>query len=375
MRPIGRLCAALVVFPLLLPLTAVAQARPGDKPQTLESLGQEETSPLQISGYGVGNYSYAGRTRDNSFAASKLAVSLFRELSDHVWVFGQLTTALAEDAAAGDEVATEIEIDNLILNWTPPGLTNLSLAAGRFDVPIGFERDDEPLNLQATRTFNAELARPTKMVGVVGRWVAGPRLEIAAMASNGWDAQLSANHGKTGGLRIGVMPTANSSLGLVGVYGQEGPQDSTADRYVLTLDYAVQPSDRWLVAGEANFGGDRGANADGSDAQWYGGTLTLFGRLAGPFGAVVRAEVFRDRDGTRTGQPQTLASYSFAPVYLLGTGREGIFANIEHTTLRIPRLQIRAEARIDHSSEPYFETGNGLGTWDVRYVLQFVALF
>ncbi len=362
-------------MPLLAPLTATAQARPGDKPQTLESLGQEEASPLQISGYGVGSYSYAGRTRDNSFAASKLAVSLFREIGDHVWVFGQLTTALAEGGAGSGEVATEIEIDNLILNWTPPGLTSVSLAAGRFDVPIGFERDDEPLNLQATRTFNAELARPTKMVGLVGRWVAGPRLEIAALASNGWDAQLSPNHGKTGGLRIGVLPSANSSLGLAGVYGREGPQDSTVDRYVLTLDYAVQPSARWLVAGEANFGGDRGANADGSDARWYGGTLTLFGRLAGQLGAVLRAEVFRDRDGSRTGQPQTLASYSFAPVYLLGSGREGIFANVEHTTLRIPRLQIRAEARFDHSSEPYFATGNGLGTWDVRYVLQFVALF
>ena len=361
--------------PLLAPLTATAQARPGDKPQTLESLGQEETSPLQISGYGLGNYTYAGRTRANSFAASKLAVSLFREITDHVWVFGQLTAGLAEGEAGGGEVTTEIEIDNLILNWTPPGLTSVSLAAGRFDVPIGFERDDEPLNLQATRTFNAELARPTKMVGVVGRWVAGPRLEIAAMVSNGWDAQLSLNHGKTGGLRIGLLPSAHSSLGLAGVYGQEGPQDSTVGRYVLTLDYAVQPSDRWLVAGEANVGGDRGANADGSDARWYGGTLTLFGRLGGKLGAVLRAELFRDRDGARTGQPQTLASYSLAPVYLLGSGREGIFANIEHTTLRIPRLQIRAEARLDHSSEPYFETGDGLGTWDVRYVLQFVALF
>jgi hypothetical protein len=359
----------------LAPGRAPGQVRPQDKPQTLESLAEGSEAPLQITGYGAGNYSYAGRTHDNSFAASKLALSLFREVSDHVWVFGQLTAALAEGDAADGESATEIEIDNLIVNWIPPGLPSTSLSAGRFDVPIGFERDDEPLNLQPTRTFNAELARPTKMVGVVGRWVPGPGAEVTAFLSNGWDAQLSPNHGKTGGVRVGVLPSATSSLGLAALYGPEGAQDSSVNRYLLTLDYAVQPSRRSILAGEANLGGDRGARPDGGDARWYGATLTLFGRLAGPIGATLRAEVFRDADGARTGQPQTLTSYTIAPLYLVGTGREGIFANIEHTTFRIPRFQVRAEARVDHSSAPYFETGSGLGTWDVHYVLQFVALF
>jgi hypothetical protein len=369
------LLLALAGLLLLSPRVTAGQVRPQDKPQTLESLGEESEAPLQITGFGVGNYSYAGRTHVNSFAASKLALSLFREMSDHVWVFGQLTTALAEGDPGGGETATEIEIDNLIVSWTPPGLTSTSLTAGRFDVPIGFERDDEPLNLQPTRTFNAELARPTKMVGVVGRWVPGPGAEITAFLSNGWDAQLSPSHGKTGGVHVGLLPSAASSLGLAALYGPEGAQDSSVNRYLLTLDYAVQPSGRWILAGEANLGGDRGGRPDGGDARWYGATMTLFGRLAGPLGATLRAEVLRDADGARTGQPQTLTSYTIAPVYLLGTGREGIFANIEHTTFRIPRFQVRAEARIDHSSAPYFETGNGLGNWDVRYVLQFVALF
>jgi hypothetical protein len=375
----GRMLMALLGTLSLTPLAALAQGgRPPagrDQPQTLEDLASDTELPLTISGFGVGNYDYEGRTGQNSFAASKLAVSLFREVNDYVWLFGQLTTALAEGDGGGGEVATETEIDNLIVSVTPPGLSSVSIAAGRFDVPIGFERDDEPLNLQPSRTFNAELARPTKMVGLVGRWAAGPKVDLAALVSNGWDAQLAPNHGKTGGVRLGVLPTEHTSIGLAGLYGREGEQDSTTDRYVLTLDYAVQPSPDWIVAGEANLGGDRGANPDGSDARWYGGTMTVFGRLAGQFGAVVRAEVFRDRDGARTGQPQTLTSYTIAPVYLLGTGREGIFANIEHTTFRIPRFQLRAEARINHSSEPYFEIASGLGNWNVEYVVQLVTLF
>jgi hypothetical protein len=72
---------------------------------------------------------------------------------------------------------------------------------------------------------------------------------------------------------------------------------------------------------------------------------------------------------------QTLQSLTLSPVYLLGTGREGIFANVEHTTFRIPRLQIRLEARLDHSSEPVFEGTDGVDTWALRYLVQFVTTF
>lgn len=57
----------------------------------------------------------------------------------------------------GDPVT---EIDNLLVNLTLPGMSDLSLSFGKFDIPLGFERDDEPLNLQPTTSFHFELARP-----------------------------------------------------------------------------------------------------------------------------------------------------------------------------------------------------------------------
>ncbi len=384
----------------------------GQGGQSLEDLTGEDEFPLQVTGFGVAGYTYDGRTSDNTFAGSKIAVALFRELSDQFWIFGQLTTLLEEPEGVPAEpdgaalvgsgslaragtmraltggaraarvasqaegeggVATSIEIDNLILNFTPPGAPGLSLFLGKFDDPLGFERDDEPLNLQPTTTFNFELGRPVKLVGLGARWNLGPKVNLLGMVANGWESQIDPNHGKTVGGRIGLLPTENTSLGVGGLFGPEGDPGDTHDRYLVTLDYAWQPTSRLILAGEANWGGDRDGVADGEDANWIGGTLTVFGRLASRFGITARGEVFDDRDGARTGEVQTLESFSIAPAYFIGTGRNGIFSNVEHTTFRIPRFQIRGEVRVNHSNIDAFETDSGPGDWEIQYILQLVA--
>ena len=378
-RPSGVLRAlGLLLGVLVTGVPAAAQQKDTlDRPIQLGAqgdLGEGDRFPLQITGFGVGNYSYAGRTGDNSFAASKVALAAFREITSRVYVFGQLTTALEEGEDSG-ELATEVEIDNLLLSVVPPGASNLSLAFGKLDLPIGFERDDEPLNFLASPSFNFELARPVKMVGIESSWNPSPRIGLSGLVFNGWGTDLEPNHGKTGGVRAEYLPAKGITLGLSGLYGVEGEQGETNNRYLLNFDYAIQPSWDWVVAGEANLGGDRGVLPDGSDATWKGGMLTVLHRVTRNWGVAARAEVFRDADGARTGVIQTLESYSIAPSYSLGVGREGIFANVQHTTVRIPRLQVRGEIRLNHSSVPFFETSDGLDSWNVEYRLQFVTTF
>src|ERR1044071_1172406 len=77
----------------------------------------EATTPLTISGFGVGLASYDRNRATNTALASKLAVSFFRPWSDQLYLFGQLTTHLEEADSGPPETA--IEIDNLIINWTP----------------------------------------------------------------------------------------------------------------------------------------------------------------------------------------------------------------------------------------------------------------
>lgn len=333
----------------------------------------EDEHPLVISGFGVGGYTYDGRTGDNSAAAGKVAVSLFRELTDHLYVFGQLTTSLSDEG--DEEPTTEIEIDNLLVSFTPPGASNLSLTFGTLDAPLGFERDDEVLLLTPTTSFNFELARPGKLTGLFGTWTVNRRVDLTALAANGWDSPLDPNHGKTVGARLGLLPAERASLGLSALYGSEGPADATNDRLLLDADYAWEPGHGWIVAGEANYGKDYDLPDDAGDASWTGAMLLVHRQLARHFGIAARAEVLDDPDGARTGQPQTLSSWTLAPIYSLGVGREGIFADIQHTTHRIPRFQLRGEVRVNHSDVPFFETSTGVSRWGVQYTVQVVTTF
>ena len=366
---------------IILGLTAAGAAAQGKPDQPVDLNGTGDVQPiaggnehaLSISGFGVGAYTYDGKTKDNSFAAGKVAVSLFRELTDNLYVFGQLTTSLSNEE--GGEPITETEIDNLLVSFTPPKATNLSLIFGTLDAPVGFERDDEVLLLTATTSFNFELGRPAKLTGLFGTWTLSRRADLTTLVANGWDSPLDPNHGKTVGARLGLLPAERSSVGVSLLYGTEGPADSTNDRLLLNADYAFEPGHGWIVAGEANYAKDYDLPGDG-DARWSGAMLLVHRQVARRFGIAARAEVLDDPDGTRTGQSQTLTSWTIAPIYSIGVGREGIFANIQHTTYRIPRFQLRGEIRVNHSDQPFFETSaGGVSKWGVQYTVQLVTTF
>ena len=373
----GRL--AIVILGLAgITARAEAQGKP-DQPVNLGASGDVEPitgdneHALSISGFGVGGYTYDGKTNDNSFAAGKVAVALFRELTDNLYVFGQLTTSLSNEG--GGEPTTDTEIDNLLVSFTPKSASNVNLTFGTLDAPVGFERDDEVLLLTPTTSFNFELGRPAKLTGLFAGWSLNRKVDLTALVANGWDSPLDPNHGKTIGTRLGVLPAERASLGLSALYGPEGEAGETNDRLLLDADYAFQPGQGWIVAGEANYAKDYDL-PDGSDASWSGAMLLVHRQVARHWGVAARAEVFDDKDGARTGQAQTLTSWTIAPIYSIGVGREGIFANIQHTTYRIPRFQVRGEFRVNHSDVPFFETSDGdLSKWGVQYTMQLVTTF
>jgi hypothetical protein len=333
----------------------------------------QESRPLTVSGFAVGTYDWDRNARTNTFAGSKLALSLFRPWSDNLYLFGQLTTSLSTDETTGQAV-TEIEIDNLIVSWTPPRASALSIDFGRFDAPIGFERDDEPLNLLPTNSFNFEMARPGKLTGVVARYAASPQVSVAGYVANGWDVALDNNRGKTAGLRVDLFPTDGVAIGVNAVYGPEVAGTDAQQRTLLALDATLQPTARLILGMEANFG--RELASGGATAQWTGVAATAFYRLGQSFGLTVRGETLRDRDGVLSVAAQTLQSLTISPWYFYREAQEGIFSNIEHTSFRLPAFSLRPALRIDHSNQPFFEHADGgFGNTNVRGVLELVYLF
>src|SRR6266705_899292 len=156
-------------------------------------------------------------------AAAQQRTVTFEEPSPvgDAYLFAQLTTALEDGASS-------TEIDNLLVSWTPHTANKWSLAFGRFDAPIGFERDDEPLNLIPTKSFSFTYARPGKLTGVQVHYTASPRVDVWGVVANGWDVTVDNNRGKTGLARIQVIPIPWVTLGFTGVYGPERCEPAVA---------------------------------------------------------------------------------------------------------------------------------------------------
>src|SRR5881394_1352636 len=240
----------------------------------------EESTPLTISGFAVGSTGYDKNLSRGSAVASKLALSLFRPWSDQLYLFGQLTTHL-ETADSGPP-ETSIEIDNLIINWTPAHASALSLSFGRFDAPLGFERDDEPLNLIPTASFTFENARPVKLTGLLARYALNPKVSVLGLVANGWDQVADNNSGKTAGLKLQVFPSSNFAVAAGALYGPEQDTITSVTRTLLTGDLTWQPMPRLILQAEAHHGSEQGT-------QWTGVVGQAFWRFSQSTGQIGRA--------------------------------------------------------------------------------------
>jgi hypothetical protein len=324
----------------------------------------EEPQPVAVTGFAVGRADYDRLARSNSFTAGKIGVSLFKPVGD-VYLFAQLTTALE-----GTETSTEI--DNLLVSWTPQRANQWTLAFGRFDAPIGFERDDEPLNLIATNSFNFDFARPGKLTGVELHYTASPRAEFSAVVANGWDAAVDNNRGKTALLRAQVIPSSWVTVGVTGVYGPERDSTDAHQRSLLSGDVTIDRG-RVIVGAEVNLGREQ---EGGTNPTWRGAAVTGFLRLGRNLGFTARYEQLEDTDGLLTGTPQILRSVTVGPMWYSSSASEGIFSNIEHTRFHLPRIALRAAVRADWSSQPFFpDVAGALQGSDTKGVLELVYVF
>src|SRR6266550_2088758 len=327
----------------------------------------EEKTPLVVSGFAVGTARYDRNLAQNGAMASKVGLSFFRPWSDQLYLFAQLTTHL-EQADSG-AVETHVAIDNLIINWTPAHLSTLTLSFGRFDAPIGFERDDEPLNLIPTTSFTFENARPVKFTGLMARYTLNPKVSVLGLVANGWDQVADNNSDKTAGLKVQLFPSSGLAVAAGALYGPEEDSTNGSQRTLLTGDATWQPVPRLIVQAEAHHGSQTGV-------KWTGVVGQGFLRVGRSTGLTVRGEVLDDPNGARTGTAQKLSSVTISPWYFYREAQEGVFSNVEFTSFRLPAFSLRPALRIDHSDQPVFEKKDGTQTRSrVTALVELVYLF
>ncbi|MGH9316891.1 MAG: outer membrane beta-barrel protein, partial [Thermoanaerobaculia bacterium] len=362
MKPF-RALRALVLFSLLAPRGAALIAQT-EKPVTPDALstgaslslfGEEPSRALSISGFGVGSYAYNFNTDKNSFEPSALAVAFSKVISDRVSVFAQLTVSregaspfLADEGASAD-VSTDI--DNLQLTWVPSAQSGLQITFGKFDSPLAIERDDAPLNFQATSSFLFQFARPVKFAGIQIHESFSEHFEGWAIVGNGWDVDHDNNKAKTVAFYGLWNPSLEAHVGLGVIQGAEKDNSTDDPRTTGVLTLLFQPAAKWALGGELVAGQEPHSSPVGGTAAWYAGMAFTHHRFGDHVGLTVRLDYMDDRDGSRTGQPQVLRSVTVSPQYLFGGGFFGVFRYLDRTSLRLPGLAVRLDVRYDRSTE------------------------
>jgi hypothetical protein len=360
-----------------------------EKPVPPDAIGKEpevslfDESPerkLLITGFGVATYTYDFNTDHNSFDNSALAVAFSKVISNHFSIFAQLTASREEPSAfLSDQSETDIktDIDNLQVTWNPSATSGLAITIGKFDSPLAIERDDAPLNFQATNSFTFQFARPVKFTGIEVYDAVSPSVDVWAILTNGWDVDRDNNKAKTVAVYGLWSPSLAAHVGLGGIYGAEKDNRTGDPRATAIATLLFQPAANWVFGGEGVFGREPHSAEDGGTAEWYAAMIFTHYRFAHDWGVTLRGDSMDDRGGSRTGQRQVLTSATLSPQYLVGAGFFGIFRYLDRTTLKLPEVSVRLDLRYDHSSEPVFKSAvAGVGKRDhFSATLQTVFLF
>jgi hypothetical protein len=399
---------------ILLPPTPPAPVGERESPLELLGLRKPEIAGIRISAFLVGSFNYTSHIQmvpefaggapaladpgSSNFRFDKFGLSVGKTFAP--WLsagaaievenhrdrhvhgfdpdFGCPGTGTCVERFGSEEAETEINLDTFHVTGIAPLGNGLALAIGRFDVPFGIERHDEPLLLTATTSEVFRFGRPERMTGFQVSYPFTPWLDVSTWVVNRWENEISGdedfndnNRDKSFGGWIGFTPSARDRLLNIGIGGFWGPEQDDVNgpkRWVLDLDFTWSPLARLLIAGEFVYGGEdhrafrrRGipfeAPAEVKGVHWWGTYLLAHYDLHEWLGLSFRYGIFDDMDGGRTGVKQVLQSWTVVPILHLSrlipelapTG-----ATFTRTRHPIDWVDVKVEYRLNHSNRPVF---------------------
>jgi hypothetical protein len=203
-------------------------------------------------------------------------------------------------------------------------------------------------NENATRSLLFGYAIPFTHTGVRLSYGFGPKFAAMAMVVNGWDNATDNNRAKSAGSQLTFTPTGSIALYLNGMIGAERAGNDSDLRSLLDAVATFGLSPRLKAGVNIDFGQEQGLAQrpppePPGTANWSGVAGYLRFTATDGVAVVLRGEGFRDRDGVRTGTPQTLGEVTLTPEFRV-----------------TPRFILRGDLRRDWSDRQVFTIGSRL---------------
>ena len=241
-------------------------------------------------------------------------------------------------------------LETHIPHFLTPG--GIDIRVGKFYTLMGREVYPAVDTDFYSRAYENIYATPFTHTGVMATLHPTSTFDVMAGIVRGWDVFEDNNDMVSfhGGF-IWNSPDKRYNWTTVWITGPEQP-DNNHDYRTLATSYLTAKfgsGSEWVLSTGGNFGYESRAAVDAEtgrqkDTKWYGYTVNLFYTVDPRLRLGMRAEWFRDEDGTRTAQ----------------LGRPGFDANFFESTIGVTytpwrNVIIRPELRVDYSPDarPY----------------------
>src|SRR6185503_17266662 len=180
--------------------------------------------------------------------------------------------------------------------------SGLRFDLGKFVTPAGAELIEsfDGINMNASHSYLFGYAIPFTHTGLKVAYPISNAFSLMAMVTNGWDNVVDNNDAKSVGLQLTITSVADLNLIVFGMLGAEQPLNNMDQRKLIDVILSYKFSDAFSVVVNVDFGMENIPQ----EAAWSGVAGYLRYAFSPVFAVNLRAEVFEDADGLRTGTIQ-----------------------------------------------------------------------
>ena len=306
------------------PAPADTAAKKPDPPPPPVNHLETTFAGFKLTGFAVGSYSYSGHSAggttivgrlydrlQNRFMLNALGVVLDKPYDPakfsagfHTEVLvGQDATAIQSDGGSFN-LGPQGDIPHLYVTLNVPTSSGngLQFKVGRIPTLLGLEVIETVANPNWSEGNQFIYVENFTATGLSVETKFNDHVDAQFRVINGWDQVVDNNTHKSLMGRVGIYPDALTSLGIVGFWGPEEPNDNTSNRYgVEGLFWRKLGSAQLWVQGDY---GQEQANAvlpvPTQDAKWWALGVWVTNDFSPTLGLALRGDYVNDQNGART---------------------------------------------------------------------------
>lgn len=241
----------------------------------------------------------------------------------------------------------DVDIQQAYVRYVAPVGNGLTLDLGKFITEMGAEVIEgyDGWNFNYSRSLLFYYTIPFTHTGLRGTYKFNDKVSLIGQIVNGWDNVTDNNNGKTLCAHLMLTPMANTALSLKLITGPEQTDNTDNIRDVYNINLTTNPIDKLTFNLDLVFGTEENdpnniANPN-TDSEWSGVAGIVRYAASERYAINVRAEMFEDKDGARTGTQQDMWEVTVTPEFTIKKN-----------------LVVRPEYRHDASDKKVFDKGD-----------------